>query len=55
MAKFLLLSPILFTILLPTLAANRDPERGMPRATGLWLLFSVCFMVAMRFIYPRIL
>ena len=55
MVKLLLLSPIICTILLPALAANRDPERGMPRATGWWLAFSVCFMIAMRWIYPRLL
>ncbi len=55
MVKFLLLSPIIFTILFPAMAAGRDPERGMPRALGWWFLFSMFFMAAMRWLYPRLL
>ena len=55
MVKFLLLSPIVFTILFPAMIAQKDPEDGMARATGWWMAFSVLFMIAMRWIYPRLL
>lgn len=56
MAKFLLLSPILMTIVLPTMAASRDSfERGLTRAIGWWVVFGLGFMFALRYIYPRLL
>ena len=56
MAKILLLSPIVMTIVLPTMAASRDSfEKGLTRAIGWWVVFSIGFMVALRYIYPRLL
>lgn len=55
MAKLLLVSILFATIAVPTLAA-RDPNqvRGLRRALYGTLLFDCCYLLAVRFVLPRL-
>jgi hypothetical protein len=55
MHKFLLLTMLLATALIPALAAN-DPgaRRGLERTVVSMAVFDVVYLLALIFVYPRI-
>ena len=56
MEKIVLLSIVAVTILVPALAANgRDPRRALEKALAWTLIGFVAYLVAVIFIYPRLL
>jgi hypothetical protein len=55
-AKMLLLSILFASILIPARAAMlKDPRLGLRKALINMALFNVFYVIALRFIYPRLL
>jgi len=55
MQKLLLLSVLMATIAIPALAA-RDPipRRGVKRAVLFFLVFNLCYLFGLLYIYPKL-
>jgi len=55
-AKLLLLSVVIALIVVPLLAGrDRNPRRGLHKTLLFMLVFNVLYLLAVRFIYPRLL
>ena len=52
----LLLRSVIFAILIIPFVAAREPSpmRGLKKALGLFLVFNVLYMLALRLIYPHL-
>lgn len=55
-AKLLLISIMMMSIIIPAEAARqKDPRRGLRRALRNMVLFNLFYVLAITFIYPRLL
>lgn len=56
MAKFLLLSVVISMIAVPVLGArDRSAKRGLTKTIVLTIILNVIYLLAVRFVYPRLL
>jgi hypothetical protein len=56
MGKLILLSVVISIVLLPVLAArDPNPYRGLKRTVAGWIFFNFLYMLAVRFIYTRLI
>jgi hypothetical protein len=54
-AKLLLLSVVVMMMAIPVLTArHQNAQRGLTRALFLFLAFNVLYLLAVRFVYPRL-
>ena len=54
--KLLLLSVIIASVVIPVLAArDPNPRRSLRKAVFFMIVFNVLYLLAIRFVYPRLL
>ncbi|HET9959351.1 MAG TPA: hypothetical protein VFQ61_32900 [Polyangiaceae bacterium] len=55
-AKLVLLSILIMSIVIPARAAmTKDPERGLRKALKQMAIFNLLYVLAVTFLYPRLL
>jgi len=56
MAKLLLLSAIIMAIAIPVrMARDQNAQRGFKRTLVFYLLFCICYVLALKFVYFKLI
>jgi uncharacterized membrane protein YwaF len=56
MAKLILLSVLIMMVAIPVLAArDKSAKRGLQKAILFAIVFNICYVLALRYLYPHLI